>query len=116
MQASELLQIVKDVPAQAGPDGLSLWTDVDKRCPDAWIVDSEIGVHQVSTHHAALMFEASMSRHLICKGFHSFEWDADSEEETVTLDLYGDVFIVKCCGELTHVAALAAACKEVSNG
>jgi hypothetical protein len=113
MQASELFQIVKDVPAQAGPDGLSLWTDVDKRCPDAWIVDSEIGVHQVSTHHAALMFVGSMTAWLLSR--HELDLRPEANEGLVTH------LSIKCdfgewVGGNSIVAALAAACKEVSNG
>ena len=109
MTATDLYEIVRDVPAQAAPDGLTLWTDVDKRCPDAWIVDSEIGVHQVSTHHAAMMFVGSMTAWLMNRNV--FGSKSQIEETYWTIDMNN---LNKRSGNYrTLVAALAAACKEV---
>lgn len=102
MNANELHEIMKDAPQAVLPKGLVLGA-----VRHQWLLSGKL----LQTDHAAMLFEASMIRWLIGEGFHSFEWDSDSDAGSVMLTLYDREFVDKS-GRDSHIKLLAAACVE----
>jgi hypothetical protein len=106
VNASELYEIVKDLPPEAKPNDMAYCTPLSGR--EGWWTPDHDGesVAKVSPALAEAAFVGSMVLHLISEGYHDFEWSGDSDEGTVTLTLYDQQFTAT-----TELGCLAAACK-----
>ena len=115
--ATELYNIVHDVPREAWPERLTCdsplreWRLRIFRKARNDIVEAGLDVQD-----AELLFEASMTRHLIGLGYHQFNYVLG--DSSVTLELYDKSFTVSLESTSrvqTTTRLLALACKAVGN-
>jgi len=111
MNASELYEIVKDVPKFTWPKGLRLHNGKLRQGRITWMIRTA----QVLPDHAELMFFAAFTRHLIGQGFHLFEWGGNDNGTATTITIYDliEVTIERVRGCDARLECLAAAIKKL---
>jgi hypothetical protein len=114
MTATDLYEIVRDVPREAWPEQFDWYEcggDTPYRC---FTVNGE--EYNYKNNLLEVAFVGSMTAWLVSQGYHNFEYRVDDDNSVLVLE-YGrtEVAVPLAKRRDSMVDALAAACKEVGN-